>query len=548
MDRKLVLDRLPVAEGASFDSHAEEHNPTCLPTTRVELLQQISDWAADADAKIIFWLNGMAGTGKSTISRTVAQSFVEKGQLGASFFFKRGEADRGSATKFFTTLAADLVARLPATASHIKEVLDAEPALLTKNAREQFGKLFQQPLLEATSTRKDGPVVVVVDALDECESEADIKLIIRLFSSSTAGGQSNRIKIFLTSRPELPPRIGFKAIEGAYQDVILHEMPEPVVERDISTFLEHELAKIREEYNNSAPCNRQLSPDWPKKSDVKSLATMAVPLFIFAATACRFIADRKYGNPERQLIKVLSSQTKSHGSSLAETYLLVLSQQITGLNKQEEKETLQEFCDIVGPIIVLATPLSTSALAQVLSIPGPVIDDRLALLHSVFRVPQSADSPVRLLHLSFRDFLVDSDKRKDNIFWIDERQTHAKMAKKCLIVLGCLKQDVCEVGAPGTPRSAISSNDIKTSMPPEVQYACLHWVYHTYQAGIHIADGEPTHDFLTCHFLHWIEALSLIGKAGEGLDFIKTLQTLLKVNFFHISLAMTFTNLKLATK
>ena len=523
-----MLDRLPVAEGASFDSHAEEHNPTCLPNTRVDLLLQIKAWADDPSAASIFWLNGMAGTGKSTISRTVALSFADKGYLGASFFFKRGEADRGSLAKFFTTIAADLVVKEPATAPHIKDVLDADPSITTKNAREQFDKLFQQPLSKAMSTMKDDPVVVIVDALDECESDVDIKLMIHLLSRTTAG-QSRRIKIFLTSRPELPPRIGFKAIEGTYQDTVLHEMPEPVVESDISAFLEYELAKIREEYNASVAVSRQFRPDWPTQSDIKSLAKMAVPLFIFAATVCRFIADRKYGNPEKQLMKVLTHQTKSHGSTLAETYLLVLNQQIVGLNQQEENETLQEFRNIVGPIIVLATPLSTSAIAQILGISGRTIDDRLALLHSVLSVPQSADSPIRLLHLSFRDFLVGSDKREENVFWIDEKQTHANMAANCLRILGRLKQDICGVRAPGTPRSAVSSEDINKCLPPEVQYACLYWVYHIQQAGIHIADDESAHGFLKCHLLHWIEALSLIGKISEGFGLIKTLQSLLKV-------------------
>lgn len=88
-----VLDRLRVAEGASFDSYAQEHNRYCLPNTRVELLKQIMEWAKDNSAEPIFWLNGMAGTGKSTISRTVARTFADNGQLSASFFFKKGEAD-----------------------------------------------------------------------------------------------------------------------------------------------------------------------------------------------------------------------------------------------------------------------------------------------------------------------------------------------------------------------------------------------------------------------------------------------------------------------
>ena len=530
LDQKAVLDRLPVAEGAAYDSHAEQHNATCLPKTRVDLLNQIKGWADDPSTTSIFWLNGMAGTGKSTISRTVAKTFAENGRLGASFFFKRGEADRGGLAKLFTTLAADLVVREPATASHIKDALDADPSIITKNAREQFDRLFQQPLSKATSATKDGPVVIIVDALDECDDD-DIKLMIRLFSRTTTK-QCQRIKIFLTSRPELPPRIGFKAIEGTYQGIVLHEMPDPVVERDISAFLEYELARIRGEYNASASCDQRLPLDWPKPSDIKSLAKMAVPLFIFAATVCRFIADRKYGNPEKQLMKVLSHQTKSHESMLAETYLVVLSQQIVGLKKLDENEMVQEFRNIVGPIVVLASPLSTSALARILGIPERTVDDRLALLHSVLSVPQSADSPVRLLHLSFRDFLLDSDKRQENIFWIDEKQTHANLAANCLRVLGCLKQDLCDVGAPGIPRSAINPKIIDTNLPPEVRYACLYWIYHMHQARIHIADGDSTHGFLTCHFLNWIEALSLIGRISEGLGLIRMLQSLLQVGSF----------------
>lgn len=221
MDQNLVPSQLPVAEGASFDSHAQEHNRTCLPNARVELLREIANWAKDPVAESIFWLNGMAGTEKSTISRTVAQSFATKDHLGASFFkFKRGKADRASLAKFFTTTAADLVVRQPATAPFIKEVLEADPSTKTKNAREQFDKLFLRPL--SNSPPADNPIVIIIDALDECERDDDIKLLIYLFSHAELFRQ---VKIFLTSRPELPLRLGFRAVESAYQHVVLHEMP-----------------------------------------------------------------------------------------------------------------------------------------------------------------------------------------------------------------------------------------------------------------------------------------------------------------------------------
>ena len=62
-----MLKQLPVVHGAAFDSYGHEHGSICLPNTRVELPRQIANWADDFSAESIFWLNGMAGTGKSTI-------------------------------------------------------------------------------------------------------------------------------------------------------------------------------------------------------------------------------------------------------------------------------------------------------------------------------------------------------------------------------------------------------------------------------------------------------------------------------------------------
>ena len=109
LDQKIDFAKLPIAKGASFNSHMDEHNAKCLENTRVELQRHIAEWARNKNGKPIFWLNGMAGTGKSTIARTVAQKFADNGQLGASFFFKKGEGDRGNAARFFTTIATDLM-------------------------------------------------------------------------------------------------------------------------------------------------------------------------------------------------------------------------------------------------------------------------------------------------------------------------------------------------------------------------------------------------------------------------------------------------------
>ena len=142
----IVLSALKSADNAAFDSYAEEHNARCYQGTRGELLQQIRTWAGNPRSECIYWLNGMAGTGKSTISRTVAQVFYDKGELGASFFFKRGEGDRGHAGMLFTTIASQLVQKLPSLAPLVQNAIEADPAIPTKTLKHQFDKLILEPL------------------------------------------------------------------------------------------------------------------------------------------------------------------------------------------------------------------------------------------------------------------------------------------------------------------------------------------------------------------------------------------------------------------
>lgn len=393
-----------------------------------------------------------------------------------------------------------------------------------------------QPLSKiARGARNGSTLVIVVDALDECDRDDDIRLIINLCPRIKAL-QSQRLRIFLTSRPELPIRLGFKALTGTYQDLILHEIPQPVIEHDISAFLEHELARIRDEYNASVPHDRQLCASWPGQSNMRTLVTMAIPLFIFAATVCRFVADRRCGSPDEQLKDVLRFQTRSQESQLDATYLPILNKLIVGLSTRKREEVLGRFRKVIGSIVVLASPLSTSALGQILDVRKATIDEQLDMLHSVLSVPSSIESPVRLLHLSFRDFLLDSEKQGTNLFWIDKKQAHHQMAMNCLRVMNsCLVTDVCSIARPGTSRFSINPDVINSRLPPEVQYACLYWVYHIEQAKMVSRDNDDgsgdgnddgVYEFLSHHFLHWVEALSLIGRVSESLSAIKALQSL----------------------
>lgn len=537
MEQKFVLDKLRVAEIASYDSQAQDHSSFCLPDTRVELLDQICKWVEEEEAEPIFWLNGMAGTGKSTIARTVAKILSEKGQLGATFFFKQGETDRGSLSKFFTTIAADLVKSRPSIVPFIKEVLETYDSITTKSTTEQFEKLMLQPLSQIVAEIE--PTCVVVDALDECEQENDIALLLRLFSRLKLG-LSRRVKIFLTSRPDLPVREGFGRINGKFDGVFLHELPESVIERDILIYFKYELAQVRRSYNLLRATDQQLASDWPGQSSIDTLVSMSFPLFIAAATTCRFIADRKVTTPAKQLTKVLSRSTDGV-SQLGSLYQSVLETLTTGASVRQRKEIGDSFRHIVGSIVLLASPLSIPSLSRLLETPEEDIDNRLALLHSVLIVPPASKryTPVRIYHLSFREFILNPDD-PEMPFKIDAKQTHTHLLDCCLRIMDCLKQDMCAIGGYGIPRSSLCSATINSCLQPEMRYACLYWVHHLKAANVRIDDESPVYTFLTNHFLHWMEALTLMDRIWETSDLIRVLQSQLEVNTTSSILQPTF--------
>ncbi|KAJ0129240.1 Uncharacterized protein HZ326_27665 [Fusarium oxysporum f. sp. albedinis] len=520
LDYRTALNQLPIAEGASFDSMAEEHNPRCLPDTRQELLEDIDRWIDDPNSKTVYWLNGMAGTGKSTISRTVAHSRSKRGDLGASFFFKRGEVDRGNLNKLMSTLAYHLAMSIPGATVFIKKALDVNPAIVGKSVKEQFEKLIQEPLSEAaaTATITSSSVVIVIDALDECDQEADIRLLINIFSQAKTARP--HLRVFLTSRPELPIRLGFSDIQGAYQDLVLHEIPAQIVEHDIVVFLDDEFKKIRYDFNRTVGNERKLPSSWPGRPIVQSLAQMAVPLFIFAATVCRFIGDRKYNSPRIQLHKVLDYESKGHVSQLDRTYGPVLRSLITDVSGYDKTQIIDDFKMIIGSIVMLADPLSAWALSQLLEVGSEVVENRLDTLHSVLSIPPTRKAPVRLLHLSFRDYLITNEGE----FRIDEEHAHQTLAKQCLRVMrSALHENICSLSFPGTRRYTVDSSELEECMPSQLQYACMHWAYHYMGGDPKSNDNDQVHDFLTTHLLHWVEAMSLLGRIKECLDSLGSL-------------------------
>src|SRR5882757_7167198 len=102
---RILLNKLPYAKGAKYTSE-ERHK--CLRGTRVGVLIDIENWVYDRHMRMVYWLNGLAGTGKTTITQSFAERMYAAGLLGASFFCSRDFNDRQNLRLIFPTLAFQL--------------------------------------------------------------------------------------------------------------------------------------------------------------------------------------------------------------------------------------------------------------------------------------------------------------------------------------------------------------------------------------------------------------------------------------------------------
>jgi hypothetical protein len=137
----------------------------------MELLQELKVWATSTDDFQVFWLDGMAGTGKSTIAKSFADRLYADGILGASFFFSGDFADRSDIKLVFPTIAYQLAYQMPQFRDALLQIIKADPDVGHLSLADQLLQLLVRPfklLAENPETIPLGFIIIVLDALDEC--------------------------------------------------------------------------------------------------------------------------------------------------------------------------------------------------------------------------------------------------------------------------------------------------------------------------------------------------------------------------------------------
>ena len=514
-----MLGRCHRAQGAGYQ-HRDQQG--CLKGTRESVLDEIEHWAEEFDKSPVFWLNGLAGTGKSTIAQTVAERVFANGHLGASFFCSRSFEDRSNLKFIFPTLAIQLAQKYPDFRSSLIPLLQSNLDVAHESLQDQMHKLLVQPLQSAGVS-----TVIVIDALDECKDEDPESAILLVLGQSVS--KIPRVKFFITSRPETHIMTGFRGtMLGDLTNVfILHDIEPCTVNKDIHHFFKYKLSKLAQQRGGIT--------GWPKSEQLDKLCQRAAGYFIYAVATLNFL-KHKFQHPSDRLNILMKSpevtihegqaKLESH-TSLDLLYTSIL--QAAFLDNDADDDTMVR--SVLGAVVLITNPLSPSAIAMLMGFSGDPVQHLLESIQSLLLLPEDPSSPVQPFHKSFPDFITNPARCLDLRFYISPNH-HIELVLCCFELMSkSLEKNMCSI-----PDYTLNSevDDLpkridQSGIHGALEYACRSWYKHLIMAGHRTTDViSALHDFLEQKFLFWLEVLSALSAVGSAVDALKMTMKWLK--------------------
>ncbi|KAF9642938.1 hypothetical protein BDM02DRAFT_3176389 [Thelephora ganbajun] len=505
-----VLNDFPNAKAAEY-RHGDRKG--CLKGTRGAILDEIELWARDPHKPPVYWLNGLAGTGKSTVTQTIAERIFADGQLGASFFCSRDFQDRSNLKFIFPTVAVQLARNYAGFRSIFVPLVQSDPEIAHESLYNQMDKLIVRPLKES-----DISTVIVIDALDECRDEEPASAILSVLAQFVS--HIPNVKFFLTGRPEPRIRGGFRLplLAEATDVFVLHNVQPSRVNNDIRLFFKQGFVELAR--------RRQGLDDWPTREQLDLLCERAAGLFVYAAATIKSI-DRRNNDPKEQLDRLLQSpessaregKIKLKASTTLDSLYMTILQEAFGDDDPEDDHRTRS---VLGAVILAANPLSPSTITTLLGFGARDVFLRLSSVQSLLILREDPDFPVRPFHKSFPDFIIDPARCIDERFHVSPPNHHPELLAGCLELMnGTLEKNMCNL-PDGVANCEVDDlrERAKRHLDPALRYACKSWHKH-------LVDGHTVRTpaiasalrrFLEKKFLFWLEVLSILGAAKEAVD------------------------------
>ncbi|KAG9078222.1 hypothetical protein FRC06_008484, partial [Ceratobasidium sp. 370] len=488
------LDKLSPSHAAWYCSaeSKELYRDECTPDTRVEVLERFRVWRDDDESEKIYWLNGMAGTGKTTLAFSLCKQLEDDSRLAANFFCSRQLPSCRDVNQILPTIAYQLANFSYPFRYALSRVLELNPDVHTRRLSDQFTKLIFNPLCEVRSSISND-FVVILEALDECDSPDGVgEILDTLFSHAS----QLPIRFFLTSRPEQEIRERMCGRSGDRErfELHLHDLDKSIVQGDIRRYLQVGLKRAN------------ISTE-----DLETLTERSGALFIYAATVVRYIGAYNFSRSANRLEQILRANTSSNGSDkeLNALYSLILSEAFDDPNLDEQEKDEMQL--VLYTVICAQEPLSARIMAGILGLKGnECVHAALNPLRSVLDI-QKADEGITTLHKSFSDYMF--DQARSRRFYCDAEKHHATLVGRCFSIIRIPNPpfNICNLESSYVLDKEVAGLDekIERHISGELFYACRYWGTHLELAAGSWTSLDELHCFLSERLLLWMEVMNL---------------------------------------
>jgi len=485
--------------------------------TRVDVIRLIEIWIEDPDGPPIFWLTGMAGMGKTCISWTICSHADTSINVvfGGSFFCSRST---GSIAQRDIRCVVPTLAQLMALQSinfgkALAEELARDPGILEKQIGVQIERLLYKPLLALKESRV--PILFVIDALDECggmistdgtmhdaETHRIVSEMLEALVTFAQYEVKLPVKFLVTSRPETHIR-DTAVLNSSFSSVLrLHTISKSQVTTDIHFYIAANLS-------TNARISNQFTVE-----QAHSLALLCDGLFIFAATALRYILGGGVDAAALRYETLLNSARDGLGTRAAvpldRMYSLILDDATK--TAETESHSLSAIRQLFASLLSARMTLSVSALADLLGQRNYYVRGHLSRLHAVVHVPDDDGEPgLHTLHASFSDYLF---RRAPINIRISESLGHETLAHGCLSRMSWA--DLCFNVSRSESSYEKNSPSMGNHLAPSLVYASLHWAHHISASSDPSAFDSLIEQVFLLKFLFWLEVLSVLNKVGSA--------------------------------
>ncbi|KAJ3141946.1 hypothetical protein HK100_005044 [Physocladia obscura] len=488
----------PVDFTSDIDNYVSEY----VKGTREWINDVFSEWQVSNEP--FLWLCAGAGTGKSLIAYKVSKSPPPNYTLGSIFFCKHNDEQKNSVVKIVSSMAWNLCNQFPEIKAHLhlemakdKQRTDGGKISILSNPVEAFKSLIVDgfsTFKTDSQVKKNSNILLIIDALDECDPKTRHNLLLILTHSCKA--LPDFVKVFATGRPDLDI---FESLKSIDPFVLKPTSKENLA--DVKTFI---TAKLKNMWNAS---DEKIASDDEMVACVDTLLQKSEGVFIYARNACEFLLKSPNTSP-----KSIFTQIHEFESGPDSVYSLILNREYGAANVSE----IDSFRRVIGTILTIKEPVSIGTLISL----GNLTANETGLLRAVLKIEHGV---VSVIHKSLKDFL--SDIKRSGVFFVDTVFINEQLAKSCFEIMNSeLDENMAkldsfeEYHATSGSISAISS---------ELAYACIFWADHLISCS-----NQEMLIFLLLEFckkklLNFIEACLILGKLNMAIfSFAKGLEAI----------------------